>query len=194
VKSSPQSFKEYQVQQWSKEEGYNELVIIHEIFTAEEYEKVWNAVGGHGGEIFDLHCDLRRGMTLEEAIDAKNRATENMLISIIEGPEGRDCYKMLKKEVDPEDALRSAKIERRNFLRELKNSNYVAYNKDNYINYDLTIDYLFKSNILWVVEALLPQYTRRWKTRSIHIFKSNLFLFCVRQSKYRNFIFGNNKK
>jgi hypothetical protein len=58
VKSSPQSFKEYQVQQWSKEEGYNELVIIHEIFTAEEYEKVWNAVGGHGGEIFDLHCDL----------------------------------------------------------------------------------------------------------------------------------------
>jgi hypothetical protein len=94
-------------------------------------------------------------MTLEEAIDAKNRATEKMLICIIEGPEGRDYYKMLKKEVDPEDAVRSAKIERRNFLRELKSSNYVAYNKDNYINYDLTIDYLFKSNILWVDRGII---------------------------------------
>ena len=40
VQSSPESFKEHQVRQWSKKEGFQELVTGHQIFTAKEYEKV----------------------------------------------------------------------------------------------------------------------------------------------------------
>jgi hypothetical protein len=90
VQSYPESFKEHQVRQWSKKEGFQELVTRHQIFTAKEYEKVWKCVGGHAGQIFDLHCDLRSGNTLREAIDLKNQATRNMLISILEGPVGQD--------------------------------------------------------------------------------------------------------
>lgn len=55
IRTSPESFKAYQVKLWSKEEGLEELVNTMQIFTNEEYEKVGNAVGCHPGQLFDLH-------------------------------------------------------------------------------------------------------------------------------------------
>jgi len=45
---------------------------------------VWDIVSGHAGELFDLHRDLRGGLTLDQAIDVKTQDTNILLTSIIE--------------------------------------------------------------------------------------------------------------
>ena len=71
--SAPESFRELHVKQWSKDEVYEELVNKFKVFTTEEFEKVWDTVGGHAGQLFQLYEDLRCGLPLDQAIDNRNR-------------------------------------------------------------------------------------------------------------------------
>ena len=70
--SLPQSFQLCQVKPWSKDVGYQELVERYQVFTAEEYERVWDTVGGHAGQLFSLHSYLRLGWNLNQAIESMN--------------------------------------------------------------------------------------------------------------------------
>ena len=155
VTSSPQSFKTYEVLPWSQEEGYQELVHKYKIFTEEEYEKVWSTVGGHAGELFDLHSNLRAGFTLSEAIQLKKESMTNMLIAIIEATTGPDYEELIKKNVPETIALNKVIKNRCNVLKQLKNNNFSLNQKDISSKYMFTVNYLYRSNILWIVRGVI---------------------------------------
>lgn len=150
AKSSPQSFQEYQVEPWSKYEGRQELVEEYCIFTHKEYKKVWGLVGGHAGELFSLHCDLRGGMTLNEAILAKKSATLGMLLSVIEGVEGNDYDEQLNLGKSTRNAIVQVMADRMDILKLVKEHHYCLKKRMVSTQLELAFDYFTRSNILWV--------------------------------------------
>lgn len=150
VRSSPESFLEYQVQPWQKTAAYSELVEVHKVFSKPEFEQVWKAVGGHAGQVHELYDILCLGFTLKETISVKNLETLNMIISIINGADGRDFEEeLVTVDSNANLALDIVSKKRLEFLAELQKSKYVL-DVNKFPQYRLTIDYLFKSNILWV--------------------------------------------
>ena len=87
------------------------------VFTTEEFQKVWDTVGGHAGQLFQLYEELRCGLPLDQAIDNRNRYVIDMLNSVIEAPEGCDYEDMIQKNVNKDVALDTVIRRRRNFLR-----------------------------------------------------------------------------
>ena len=90
------------------------------VFTTEEFQKVWDTVGGHAGQLFQLYEELRCGLPLDQAIDNRNRYVIDMLNSVIEAPEGCDYEDMIQKNVNKDVALDTVIRRRRNFLKMLR--------------------------------------------------------------------------
>ena len=149
VRLSPESFRGLLVKQWSKEEGHEELVNKFEIFTSEEFEKVWNAVGGHAGQLFDLYEDLRNGTPLEQAIDNKNYFYVNAVRSLMIAREGCDYEDLIENNVSKSVAFEIVIRRRRDFLRMLKDSGFRIDETEIPLKLYPTVEYLCKMNILW---------------------------------------------
>ena len=149
VSLSPESFEELLVKQWSKEEGYEELVNRLQVFTSDEYAKLWDAVGGHAGQLFNLYEDLRIGLTLDEAIDKRNHIGINRLNSMIAAPAGCDYEDLIQNNVRKNDALDIVIQRRRDFLKLLRDSGFHMSNEEVPRDYYHTVQYLCKKNVLW---------------------------------------------
>ena len=143
VSSSPQSYRRCRVDSWSKEVGYQEAVVRHNVFTKEEYEVVWDVVGGHAGQMYALHEFLRDGRTLSDAIQSLNIETAKLLTSIVEGRQGVDSVAAQKS-----DDI--SIINRRDFLTQLTMSNFkIARNEVTPEQQDV-LKYLCTKNVLWI--------------------------------------------
>uniref|UniRef100_A0A0G4FTY6 Orc1-like AAA ATPase domain-containing protein n=1 Tax=Chromera velia CCMP2878 TaxID=1169474 RepID=A0A0G4FTY6_9ALVE len=100
ISSSSESFKPFLVSELSREQMWKDLV--PSIFTADEFEKVFGLVGGHLGQLFDLHVDLRGGMTLDEALRAKLRECVQRLRVVLNRLEGPDYHQIGRKGLQKE--------------------------------------------------------------------------------------------
>uniref|UniRef100_A0A0G4HRX4 Uncharacterized protein n=1 Tax=Chromera velia CCMP2878 TaxID=1169474 RepID=A0A0G4HRX4_9ALVE len=148
--ASEQSFEGYEVKEWWKNEGRK--VLVPNIFTEEEFQKVWDLVGGHAGELFELHRLLRRGATLDEAIQGRLAAKREYLSAQLQAAKGRDFEEMKEKNGTlTVAALKSTVEERRvSLLHQLRKHDWslplsVAKKKE----LQDSADYLCKANVLW---------------------------------------------
>uniref|UniRef100_A0A0G4HN14 Uncharacterized protein n=1 Tax=Chromera velia CCMP2878 TaxID=1169474 RepID=A0A0G4HN14_9ALVE len=148
--ASKQSFKGYEVKEWLKDEGRK--VLVPNTFTEEEFEKVWDLVGGHAGELFELHTLLRRGWTLDEAIQEKVDNMRGYLNAQLVAEEGPDFEDMKEKNGTLTVAtLKSAVEERRvSLLHQLRRHDWLlplSFAKKKELRE--SADYLCKANVLW---------------------------------------------
>ena len=127
------------------------------MFTAEEYERVWDTVGGHAGQLFSLHSYLRLGWNLNQAIESMNSECARMLIYILEGREGSDYKTLIELGVNDEKALNLCIQSRRDLLTQLANSHFSMATDKVSLDQKLTLRYLCMSNVLWMdVHMITP--------------------------------------
>ena len=155
---SSQSFFLYEVEQWTKEEGFGVLVNHFKLFDAEDYEKIWNNFGGHGGQWFALHRRLRRGCSLDEAIAKSNNATASSLTNIIYAPFGEDYDSLVHQGISNTEALLSVTEKRLEFLSILVKANFTLHINCFPSSFVPTSNFFCRQNILWVDETIIrPQ-------------------------------------
>uniref|UniRef100_A0A0G4FIE4 AAA+ ATPase domain-containing protein n=1 Tax=Chromera velia CCMP2878 TaxID=1169474 RepID=A0A0G4FIE4_9ALVE len=148
IVASEQSFEAYEVKEWLKDEGRK--VLVPNIFTEEEFEKVWDLVGGHVGELFELHRLLRRGATLDEAIQGRLAAKRAYLNAQLVAQKGPD-FDEIKKNVTESEWDDWVWDRRMSLLRLLKKHNWelplaqVRQQK----GLKKCSDYLCEANVLW---------------------------------------------
>jgi len=87
--------------------------VKEQIFTEEEFEKVWEHTGGHQGTLYTLHDSLVDGETLDGIIEAQKRDFFGWLRGVI--------VEVDKNKKDEEDKIIK---ERENFLIKLQENNY----------------------------------------------------------------------
>jgi hypothetical protein len=140
MSESRESFKPYRVPHFKKEELYNILVLAkdplvpEQIFTEEEFEKVWEHTGGHHGSLYTLHDALTAGQSFNSIIEEQKSAFYSSTRGTIVG-------NIKKEEFD------AVLQERKQFLKKLQQNNYVLVVeetlKDDIITYFLTKNILF---------------------------------------------------
>ena len=81
IKSSD-SFESYYVKAMSYKEGFTDLVQRYNIWTEEEYKKVYEAVGGHLGSLNTLYQSHKlQHFKLQEAIEQMDNSAMRQLIA-----------------------------------------------------------------------------------------------------------------
>ena len=84
VKKSRASFKAYMMEEMSFKEGQDELVTRHKMFTTEQYQHIYDVIGGHIGSYESLWYTMRyEEKPLKEALENLKRVTEVHLISCL---------------------------------------------------------------------------------------------------------------
>ena len=157
VRSPSCSFRFCRVDPWSKEIGYHEVVERYKIFTKEEYERVWDTVGGHAGQMDSLHTYLRQGLTLTEAIQHTNSQSAVCLKWILVGQYGSDYDSLIKEGVDSEKALQICIQMRRELLTQLVKSNFFMSSYEVPSDKKNSLKYLCESNVLWIdISSVIP--------------------------------------
>jgi hypothetical protein len=138
MSESRESFQPYLVEQFKKEEIKDILVnckderIKEQIFTEEEFEKIWEHTGGHQGTLYTLHDRLVDGETLDGIIIAQKRDFFGWLRGVIVDVD-KNKEEIIKK--------------RKDFLLKLQENNFqieVENPKD-----DSTIYYFLMKNVLF---------------------------------------------
>ena len=150
VESTPESFQVYQVKLWSKEDIYKEVVERYQIFTIEEYERVWNTVGGHPEYLYMLHDDLRWGLTLTASINQMHDCSRRILDYVIDKESGKDYDALISQGVDAHDALRTCVQRRQEFLKQLTNNHFVMARKDVCVDHLLSVECMCLCSFLWM--------------------------------------------
>jgi hypothetical protein len=148
LSESRESFQDYRVQHFKKEDLYNILVlgkdsrIPEQIFTEEEFDIVWEHTGGHQGTLYELHDRLTSGQQLDNVISAqKSRIfseTREKIVDVVKG--------------DKKAVIQN----REDFLTELYHKNFVMDVK--IPDDDEIILYFLQKNILFYDgENVFPQ-------------------------------------
>jgi len=151
MSESRESFKPYRVQHFNKEEIKDILVfckdsrIQEQIFTEEEFNKVWEHTGGHQGTLYTLHDSLIAGETLDGIIEAQKRDFFGWLRGVI-----------VDIETDNKDKKIKILNERKDFLLILKQNNYELKSEEPENN-SIMLYFLNKNVLFYDGKIVTPQ-------------------------------------
>ena len=146
-----------------------------QLFKSEEFERVWDTVGDHAGQLFDSYEDLRNGTPFDQAIDNKKHLGAHALTDMIEAPEGCNYEDLIQRNVSKDAASQTVIRRRREFLQLLIDSKFCIHTIEVPLDFNFTIQYLCRTNILWRDDEITPLHTVFENAIIVYMKKKKIF-------------------
>lgn len=152
--NSPRSFQTYAIPPITKSDAHRELVEQYAVWNDDEFEQVWNAVGGHGGSLEAVHYQWRmRGGSLPEALQQVADTAYSSLLYAVHGGAGGEAGPGAGTDDDEPSA--AGVRARQRYLSDLRAASYSLVSSG--IASDALAP-LFHHNILWFfADRVYPQ-------------------------------------